>query len=124
MLKSELQIDEERLLELAEERAEEYRRSVYVHQITLAEVAHRDGDMRHLQKLLESCPADLRGWEWDRLKHTSDQALMTLLGDKEWVYDLTFSADGKRFVSAGKDGTMKVWNAADGTEVMTLRGLT
>jgi WD40 repeat protein/serine/threonine protein kinase len=107
---------------IAEERAEEYRRSLYIHQITLAEVAHRDGHMPRLHKLLESCPDDLRGWEWDRLNYISDQAVMTLLGDKERVYDITFAPDGKRFVSAGRDGTIKMWDATDGTELMTLSG--
>jgi len=107
---------------LAEERAEEYRRSLYVHRINLADVAHRDGDMGRLRKLLDSCPEDLRAWEWDRLNHISDQAVMTLPGDKEKVFDVTFAPDGRRIVSAGADGTIKIWDAADGRELMVLRG--
>jgi WD40 repeat protein len=108
--------------ELAEERAEEYRRSLYVHRINLADVAHRDGDMGRLRKLLDSCPEDLRAWEWYRLNHISDQTAMTLQVDEEGVYDVTFAPDGRRIVSAGADGTIKLWDAADGKEMMTLRG--
>jgi WD40 repeat protein/tRNA A-37 threonylcarbamoyl transferase component Bud32 len=107
---------------LAEERAEEYRRSLYVHRINLADVAHRDGDMGRLRKLLESCPEDLRAWEWYRLNYISDQAAMTLLVDNEGVYDVTFAPDGRRFISAGANGTIKLWAAADGSEQMTLEG--
>jgi WD40 repeat protein len=38
------------------------------------------------------------------------------------VTGLMFSADGKRLVSSSKDGTVKIWNAATGEEVLTYRG--
>jgi len=107
---------------LAEKRAEEYRRSLYVHRINLADVAYRDGDIRPLRRLLDACPEDLRAWEWYHLNHISDQAVKTLLGDKEGVHDVTLSPDGKRIVSAGAGGTIKIWDAADGRELITLRG--
>jgi len=108
--------------ELAEERAEEYRRSLYVHRIHLADVAHREGNIGPLRKLLDSCPEDLRAWEWYHLNHVSDQAVKTLPGDEKGVFDVTLSPDGKRIVSAGGSGTIKIWDATDGKEVMTLRG--
>jgi len=107
---------------LAEERAEEYRRSLYVHRVNLADIAHRDGDMDRLRKLLDSCPEDLRAWEWHRLNYISDQAVMTLPGDEEEVYEVTFSPDGRRILSAGADGTINIWDAINGKELMTLRG--
>ena len=107
---------------LAEERAEEYRRSLYVHRINLADVAYRDGDIRPLRRLLDACPEDLRAWEWYHLNHISDQAAMTFLGDKEGVFDITLSPDGKRIVSAGAGGMIKIWDAVDGRELMILRG--
>jgi len=107
---------------LAEERAEEYRRSLYVHRINLADVAYREGNMGPLRRLLDECPEDLRAWEWYHLNHISDQAAMTFMGDKEGVFDITLSPDGKRIVSAGAGGTIKIWDAVDGRELMTLRG--
>jgi WD40 repeat protein len=107
---------------LAEERAGEYRRSLYVHSINLADVAHGDGDIGRMRKFLDSCPEDLRAWEWHRLNYISDQALMTIQADKEEVYGVALAPDGKRIVSAGADGMMRIWDAVDGRELMTLRG--
>jgi hypothetical protein len=35
---------------------------------------------------------------------------------------VTFSPDGKRIATAGNDQTIKIWNAEDGRELLTLRG--
>jgi len=107
---------------VAEERAEEYRRLLYFKNIGLADVAYRDTNMHRLRELLELCPEDLRGWEWDRLSYIQDQALMTLRGHEGRVHSVSFSTDGKRMVSASEDKTVKVWDAATGAELMTLRG--
>jgi len=108
--------------ELAEERAEEYRRSLYVHRINLADAAYRDGNIRPLRELLDKCPEDLRAWEWDRLNHISDQAVITLSADQKGLHDVTLSPDGERTISAGEDGTIKIWDVVKGRELMTLRG--
>ena len=40
------------------------------------------------------------------------------------VASVAFSPDGKRLASASCDGTVKVWDAATGQEVLTLKGHT
>ena len=40
------------------------------------------------------------------------------------IYDVAFSPDGRRIVSGSNDRTVKVWDAATGDEVLTLRGHT
>ena len=107
---------------LAEERAEEYRRSLYCNRIALANVAYRDCEIGRLRELLDACPVDLRGWEWDHLNHISDQAIITLYGHTDRVYGVAISPDGKRIVSGSRDGTIKIWDATTGGELMILRG--
>ncbi len=107
---------------LAEKLAEDYSRVLYLNCITTAERAYHDVRMHRVRELLDACPEDLRGWEWYRLNHISDQAAMTLRGHDEVVYLVAFSPDGKRIISGSRDNTIKVWDAATGAELMTLRG--
>jgi WD40 repeat protein/tRNA A-37 threonylcarbamoyl transferase component Bud32 len=45
-------------------------------------------------------------------------------GHASGVHGVAFSADGKRIVSGGNDGTVRVWDAETGQEKLTLRGHT
>jgi WD40 repeat protein len=107
---------------LAEERTEELRRTLYVNSIQLADAKYREANIRRVRELLESCPNDLRGWEWYRLRHIADLSRMTLLGHGGWVASIAMSPDGNRIISGSGDKTIKVWDAETGDELMTLRG--
>jgi len=104
------------------EKAEELRRTLYVNSIQLADAKYGEANIRRVRELLESCPNDLRGWEWYRLNHIMDQSVMTLRGHSDEVHGMAVSPDGKRIVSGSVDKTVKLWDAATGAELMTLRG--
>jgi WD40 repeat protein len=46
--------------------------------------------------------------------------LRRLRGHTNWVWGVTFSADGRRVFSSGSDGTVKIWEAETGREVLSL----
>jgi WD40 repeat protein len=50
------------------------------------------------------------------------QEKRSLEGHTSIVTALAFSSDGRRLVSASKDGTVRVWDTATGQEVLTLQG--
>jgi WD40 repeat protein len=54
------------------------------------------------------------------LEMASGRELLRLRGHNNWIGGMAFSPDGLRLVSAGKDGTLKVWAAATGREILTL----
>ncbi|MFC1764087.1 protein kinase [Planctomycetota bacterium] len=107
---------------VAQERAEDYRHSLYFNQIALADASYRDGNISRVRELLDLCPGDLRGWEWNRLEHISNSARLTLSGHQIYATCIAYSPDGKRIVSGGVDNTLKLWDADTGKEQMTLRG--
>ncbi len=106
----------------SERLAESYRKALYFNHIALADVAYRDNNMRRVRELLDSCPEDLRGWEWHRLDYVSDVSRMTLRGHADDVWGVAISPDGKRIASGSFDKTVKVWDVESGIELMTLRG--
>jgi WD40 repeat protein/serine/threonine protein kinase len=106
---------------LADNRAEELRRSFYVNSIQLADAKHLEGNARRVHELLDSSPEDLRGWEWHRLNRISDQSLMTIPGQHA-IYATLFSPDGKRVISAGDDAAIRVCDSVTGGELKVFRG--
>jgi len=107
--------------ESSKQRAEELRRTLYVNSIQLADASYQEGNISRVRQLLEWCPKDLRGWEWNRLNHISDQATMTLHGHDS-VYAAVVAHDGKRVIAGGDEGTISVWDLATGQQLKVLRG--
>jgi WD40 repeat protein/serine/threonine protein kinase len=103
------------------EKAEELRRNLYINSIQLADAKHREGNAKQVRSLLDSCPNDLRGWEWNRLNYVQDESLMTLRTHHNALSRAAVSSDGRRIVTCGGDKTIKVWDLATCEELRTLR---
>ncbi len=112
----------ERQRTLAETKAEDLRRAMYVNNIQLADSKYKEGNIRRVRELLASCPNDLRGWEWNRLNYISDQSIMTISGHQNTIHSVALSPDGKRVVSGGWGKSIKMWDTASGAELMTFSG--
>jgi WD40 repeat protein/Flp pilus assembly protein TadD len=69
-------------------------RSLYLQQIALAWQAWQDGNVPHMEELLDRCPPGQRGWEWGYLRRLAHAELRTLDVDAA-VQQLAFSPDGK-----------------------------
>jgi WD40 repeat protein/serine/threonine protein kinase len=74
------------------------------------------------EKLLDGCPSHLRGWEWHYLKRQSHTALMTIPAHDDYVFNVVYSPDGKSLATSSEDGTARVFDAATGRLIHTLRG--
>ncbi len=104
----------------AEKRAESLRRSLYFNSMALAQNALESANIVQLNQLLEGCPRDLVGWEWDYLRWRSDDSLRTIRGHDGLVIGIDYSPDGKHLLSFGEDGTLRIWDVATGAVVRTL----
>jgi len=57
---------------------------------------------------------DLRGWEWYYLNSLCHQDLLTIRADRQQLWSVTWSPDGKRLATGGAEGAVKIWDATDG----------
>ncbi|QJX00109.1 protein kinase domain-containing protein [Frigoriglobus tundricola] len=93
-----------------------------VHQYgRIAEVAYdqwHDDNVASARKLLGATPEDLRGWEWHHLNRLCSASLVTARGHTGELTSAALSADGARIVTGSYDGTMRVWDAATGKELL------
>ena len=66
------------------------------HHIARAAAGWREGNMVQVEKLLDDCPPDRRGWEWYYLKRLCHTELLSLSGHTDTVNGVAYSPDGTR----------------------------
>lgn len=99
--------------DISEARAEQLRRSGYYKAIALADAAIEARMPRTLFDALDGCPKDLRGWEWHYLDSVRDDSLYDWQGH-QGTAGAEYSPDGRRLLSWGWDGVVRVWDASTG----------
>ena len=93
----------------------------YINVIGLAQARIRANNFGPARAHLLRAPRDHRAWEWGELVWLCHRDLLTLTGHSAAVHGAAFSPDGRRVVTAGQDGAVKIWDVRTGREIRTLR---
>jgi WD40 repeat protein/serine/threonine protein kinase len=96
------------------------RQNAYYQRIALAEREWSANNLNRMLQLLDECPPDLRGWEWDYLQRLRLKALSPLRHNGA-VFCAVFSPDGERIASASHDGHVTIWDARCGRQLFQFR---
>jgi WD40 repeat protein len=136
-------IETKRHRNIAEEQREDLRRKDYFSRVNLAHGEMLGDNVARAEDLLDGCPADLRGWEWDYVRRLGHRELLAYRGHFENVYCLAISPDGQwvasgavpwaglaqsgwPFASSGRENDrseVRLWNIDTGQERHVFGGL-
>ena len=99
---------------LAEAR-EMSQRIAYARTISLAAREWESANIMQCEDLLDGTRSDLRGWEWDYLKHLCHTENITLRGLRSMPNRFAFHKDGKHLAGfVFEEGRVLVWNLESG----------
>ncbi|WP_197446453.1 serine/threonine-protein kinase [Tautonia plasticadhaerens] len=115
---------------LAQANAEDLRRQNYIGRVNLALSECLANNVARALELLDGCPKDLRGWEWDYAWRQCHLDLGTFLQSGEILKGVAFSPDGTRVASVSgpflqretaKKGDLIVRDVETGREIFAHR---
>jgi WD40 repeat protein/serine/threonine protein kinase len=86
----------------------------------LANARWKEGRVGEARTMLQKVPPKYRNFEWYYSLLEFEGSNFTFYGHRAEVDSLDFSQDGSRIISAARDKTVKLWDAATGEELKTL----
>jgi serine/threonine protein kinase len=110
------------LYNLASDRAEAYRRVLYVNQTALAHSAYRQADIDRARNLLTNCPEDLRDFAWSYLWRLCSTVPVTpTLKHSDQVNAVEFSPTAD-ILAAASGNSIMLWHRSSHELKATLKG--
>ncbi len=94
-------------------------RALYINRIALSEREWLANHSDRAEVILDTCPPELRSWEWYYLKRLYHPELLSIRGGGP----LVFSPDGKH-LALGWGRSIKIFDADTGREIASLQGHT
>jgi WD40 repeat protein/serine/threonine protein kinase len=91
----------------------ESRRVAYVGAVTAAALNLQAGELGEVRRQLDTCPDDLRGWEWGHYRLSLDTSLQ-VYGDELGAYQAIFSKDQRLVHALCVGGEIRTWDAFSG----------
>ncbi len=115
--------------EIARKQVEQEREKLagteYGRTVQVAQQEALANNLASARTLLDGTRSDFRKWEWHYVNHLANSGLLlTFEGHTKGLNAASFSADGTRIATGGRDTTAKVWDANTGAEILTLKGHT
>ncbi|MFH0953067.1 MAG: serine/threonine-protein kinase [Verrucomicrobiota bacterium] len=81
----------------------------YVGQVGLAASCLEHGEVLEARRLLAACAPKYRNWEWAYLARLPFLDEMTYKASQRFVTHLAVLPDGRRFITAGANGSLRLW---------------
>jgi WD40 repeat protein/tetratricopeptide (TPR) repeat protein len=110
--------------QLAQQQRALAQRLRYAADLNLAQQAFRDNRLFRMRELLQTYETadDLKGFEWESLWRLCRTKLVLGPRHQKAARAVAFSPDGRRAVSGGVDGAVKIWDTGTGAELLSLAG--
>ena len=109
----------------ARQTAEEQAKIAFSRELAAAAIANLDKDPERSVLLALHAVQEAYTQEAEEVLHLAVphlRVLQTMSGHEDFVKFLDYCADGTRLVTAGNDGTARVWDTATGQELLVLDG--
>jgi WD40 repeat protein/serine/threonine protein kinase len=102
------------------------RRRYYISRINLAQQSLNNFLVAPTLKYLdETIPKpdeeDFRGFEWTYLDRQCRKEVRTLQGHSGFILCVRYSPDGKVIATGEQDGTVRIWDATTGSEILSIK---